>query len=1091
MVTALVLGICAALGAPAFAQQQTGALVVNVRDKQSGEPVAGAQVTVGRLGGITDPNGRFLFTAVPAGAHVVTVTFLGFTEGRATDVRVAAGATATVTIQLEEAVLSLQEIVVTGVTDPTAGVKLPYSVSRVGAEQLQVPNTGSALGALQGKVAGAQIVRPSGQPGTGVNILLRSPTGFEMNNSPLIVVDGVVISRDLNNTTVDIESLDIESIEVIKGAAAASLYGSRANAGVITITTNRGRDLPRNQTRITSRSEIGASMIGKMPALAQSHFMLMDSTQTYLINTAGERVGWANRTSSLTMRMMDQPVPCTDLACPGQTYDNVRSLYNPGRYLSQNFGLAQNSENTTFNISLTRLDEQGALEGNNGYWRNVGRFSLDHRLGTKLSFSVVGQHTRSNRDVISGSPFVDIYLYPSWVDLRAKGPDGGYIMVPDPDVEQENPLWRQTTRHHYDARARTLGSLSARYNPLQWVTFDAQLSYDRADTKFQEYVPKGVPTSATSDVPALGSLRLNHRENDTYNGSVGATFMRQFGDLNARFTTRGTFEKEATEFFEAEGRDFIVQGVRDLDATRVVHNVRSSMSDIRANGMLGDLALDFRDRYIGSVLFRRDGSSLFGPDERWQNYKRVAAAYRISQEDWFNLPHIDELKFRYAMGEAGGRPSFSWQYESWNVSRTAGLTRENSGNSQLKPTFTREQEFGIDIIGFNNRVSLELVYARQVSKDQIIIVPATVATGYSSLRANAGEMTGHSYEATIEAHPIRRRNTRWSMNLVMDKSETLLTSWERACFWGSNTGREHEFTCAGERAGTFYVWETLRQPGQLPTWITEIQGPCPTGPASRRLDASVGSCADEFVVNDEGYLVWVGRDSISGEIRSWRDGYANRLWGTTNALGGQFNAGGYTYHWGRPFQLIDEEGNPLRKNAGSSLPDLSLGFGNNFRYKGFSTYAQIRGQIGGKVYNRAKHYLYVQNGGRHADNDQSGKPEELRKNTDYYAQGLGRGNACNGGGADCGTYVDHFLEDATHVKLGELRVSYRFNQEQLRRLMGNVAPSAMAFGLNGRNLFTLTNYSGMDPERGSNLSRVEYLNYPHLRNFTATVDITF
>jgi hypothetical protein len=177
------------------------------------------------------------------------------------------------------------------------------------------------------------------------------------------------------------------------------------------------------------------------------------------------------------------------------------------------------------------------------------------------------------------------------------------------------------------------------------------------------------------------------------------------GDLNVRLTTRALLEREKSDYFYAEGREFVVPGVPDLNVAADLYGMSSSIVEIRANGYLADLGLDFKDRYILTTMLRHDGSSLFGPRQRWQTYKRIAAAYRMSQEEWFHVDFINELKFRYAMGEAGGRPGFSDQYELWNVSRSGGVTRNNQGNPNLRPQFTREQEVGIDIIGFNNRAS--------------------------------------------------------------------------------------------------------------------------------------------------------------------------------------------------------------------------------------------------------------------------------------------------------------------------------------------------------------------------------------------------
>jgi TonB-linked SusC/RagA family outer membrane protein len=1078
----LVAALIAAAAMPAQAQQPTGTMIVTVTDRMSGEALTGAQVSVLRegtrqAGGNTNEQGRFLFPGLPAGTYSVQVTYIGYSEGRAADVTVAAGQTATVNISMETTVLSLQEVVVSGVTDPTAGIKLPFTVSRVGEDQLQIPTVNSALASIQGKVAGVNIQRASGQPGAGVNILLRSPTSFEGGNSPLIVVDGVIIARDLNRTTADIEALDIVDVEVIKGAAAASLYGSRAAAGVISITTERGRNTPVGQTRVSMRTEFGKSFLGNQIPIARSHHYRMDEAGTTLVNASGAPVGWSGR-SARTVNQDGGGARIMDLTYPGVTYDNLKAVYNPGQYMNTNFSVAQNTEATTFNISMTRLDEQGALANNRGFWRNTGRISVDHRVGRALSFSLTGAHTRQHRDEISSggtvstNPYYAVLAYPVYVDLSRKDEQGNYLQQPDSTVNLENPIWRQATRDNWSGRNRTWGSLNARYSPLGWLTFDTQLSYDQADERTQTFVPKGTPTSVTDeDAGAAGQLVMGHRSNNAVNGSFGGRAMQQFGDLLGRVTVRGTFEREYRESFSAQGRDFMVEGIRTLDAAMTLFNMGSTSTDVRAVGAFVNLGLDFRDRYVGDFLFRRDGSSLFGPLERWHNYKRASAAWLISRESWFNVPNIDELKVRYAMGEAGGRPGFAWQYETWLLSRAAGLSKSTAGNPALSPEFTREHDIGLDIIAFNNRVQLELVYATQTTKDNIIILPATVMSGYNSFRANAGAMKGNTLEATLQAFPIRTRDLTWSLTAVADKSVNTLTEWNRACFWGSNAGRGHEFTCAGERAGNFWMQRLAKEHSDLPSWLEDR--------------------ANEFVVNDDGYLVWVGVND-QGQTNSWRHG----IWmagdptacsGSASGVSGgcgwgsSFTAAGNAYYWGEPFRAWDEEFDQVQRDLlGNSLPDLSFGLNTNLRYKGLSTYLGLRGQIGGKVYNDGKHFFYNQL--RHGDLDQSGKPDELKKTLDYYQRGLANFNS---------GWIDHFLEDGTHLKLAEARVAYRFSQNQTRRVLGNLAPTQLTLGANARNLFTLTNYSGVDPERGSPLSRVETVGYPHLRHLTMTVDIVF
>jgi TonB-linked SusC/RagA family outer membrane protein len=990
----------------------------------------------------------------------VSAVFLGFNTARQENVVVRSGETTEVQLALETTALQLQQITVTATADPIEGVRSPFTVSRIDAEQLPIPSSGTVLAALSGKVAGAKLIRSTGQPGSGVNIMLRSPTGHQTGNSPLLVIDGVVIGRSMGSTTMDFESLDIESVEVIKGAAAASLYGSRASAGVIAITTKRGEDTPLGETRITSRTEYGGSFLGRrrIPQ-AQHHHFLMNDEGTAPVNEAGEEVDWASRVPGST-RFADQPFP-------GPTFDNMDALYRAGPTFRQSLSLSQRTEGTTYLISGTTFRERGALEGDDGIQRNDARFTLDHQLGDRLRVALTGRHMRTHRSNLSGSPNTSLLRFPANIDLGARDSDGNFIRRPSTDVTSDNPLWRQYTRDNYQDRTRTTGSARVRLHAFNWLDFDAQLSYDRYDANYQIYVPKGTPSGATST--SDGQIEREHLYENAYDGSLGATLTRQFGGLDARLSLRGTFERAERQSFGAQGLDLIANGVRSLDAAREIEIFDGGtgsigLRDERANGGFANLALNFRNKLTGEFRVRRDGSSLFGEQERWHTYFGAAAAYRISQEPWFDLPHINEFKVRYAMGEAGGRPSYAWQWERWQVDRIDGLTRfATSGNSQLRPHFTREQEVGLDLIAFNNRLSLELVYAWHMSRDQMITVPATVIDGYSSARANAGVLEGRTYEATLEVFPVRTRNTTWSVNMVMDNSKNYLAEWDRSCFWGSNaSGREHEFSCGGERMGNWWMQAHAQNVSHLPVWLEDR--------------------ADEFQVNDDGYLVWVGLDEASGQPNSFRDGAAKGL------LGQSFSAGGFTYHWGEPFLRKDDEGLPVRVLRGNSEPDLNFGVGTRVRYKGFSVFGQFRGQIGGRIYNRTKHFMYAL--GVHGDIDQSSRDEPFRKPVDYYQRGLADENDCTG--SDCSGYIEHFLENGTYVKLGELSVAYSFDRGALQQILGQSAPRTLTLRLNAQNLFTLVNgFTGYDPERGSSLSRIDTPGYPHMRSLTGTVEITF
>jgi TonB-dependent SusC/RagA subfamily outer membrane receptor len=221
------------------------------------------------------------------GTHTIEAVRIGFSSTQQ-QVTVTAGANTTVNLTLTETVLQLQEIVATGLVDPTEGVRAPISVAHVDREMMPVIASGNAVQNLQGRLPGMSVARRSGQPGEGVNIVLRTPTSLLGNTSPLVVVDGVILGGQGIPSTTDIDAMDIESIEVIRGAAASSLYGSRAASGVISIKTKRGAGMQVGQTRFQARTEMGQSQNVRNIKLNDHHHYLMNPEMTAYVNAAGQ-----------------------------------------------------------------------------------------------------------------------------------------------------------------------------------------------------------------------------------------------------------------------------------------------------------------------------------------------------------------------------------------------------------------------------------------------------------------------------------------------------------------------------------------------------------------------------------------------------------------------------------------------------------------------------------------------------------------------------------------------------------------------------------------------------------------------------------
>src|SRR5690625_4255805 len=258
---------------PSYAHAQDGRIAGRVTDQETGAPIAGVQVHIEalNLGTVTQEDGRFLLLNVPAGSHTVRAEHIGYASSTERNVEVASGASVVLNFELRMRALRLDDIVVTGVVDPIEGVKVPFSVGSLSRSEMPVPNTHSALAALQGKVAGVNVIRNSGRPGTGVTIQLRTPTSITHSNTPLYVVDGVILG-EVGSNTIDVESLDGEGVEVTTRARAATSQGAGAAGGLLASTTAGGAGLDEDPSGLTDRGEIGTRALPQDLPLAKADY---------------------------------------------------------------------------------------------------------------------------------------------------------------------------------------------------------------------------------------------------------------------------------------------------------------------------------------------------------------------------------------------------------------------------------------------------------------------------------------------------------------------------------------------------------------------------------------------------------------------------------------------------------------------------------------------------------------------------------------------------------------------------------------------------------------------------------------------------
>jgi len=1026
-------------------QRVKGAQFTGRITDQNGETLIGANVYVraaefgGRddIGASTNMEGVYTFL-IPAryikGQEVkLHASYIGYKE----EIRkiVLKQGEITQDFVLQSDVFGLDEVVVTGVVESTPKKKLTFTVGRLFGEDMELVPPPSSTTLIQGKIAGAQVVTQDGLPGRDASILLRGATSLTQSNQPLLIVDGVILASNLS----DIDANQIESVEVIKGAAAASLYGSRAAAGVLNIKTKRGASLGTDQTKIVIRNEYGFNKLYKDYPIALHH--------PWKKNANGEFIDANGNVVDESKRIMDAEVnglAFADNEWGGPLYDHME-LFNPGSEYTNLISLSHKSLNTNYLISLTNFQQGGIVDALEGYNRKSARLNFDHSMNDNIQLSASNYYSTSHRDTPVGdkNPFRAFIKTPAWVDLTEPNDDGTpYNLHGDTFLEQDNPLYTLNYSEQDNYRDRVMMSGRIRYTPINWFNLEADISFDRSNRQNTEYYPKGYKTLNEQSLN-LGYYRVDNSFDQAINSSITASFNRDFGDLITHTKLRYLYESQESNDTYTSGYDLAVSDVHDLDIIQGEKSVGSAMNEIRSIGYYYITGMEYQDRYLADFLVRRDGSSLFGSDERWHTYYRVSGAYRISEEPWFDVPAIDELKLRISRGTAGGRPSFSAQYETFSVG-SGTISKAQLGNKKLKPEHATENEFGLNMT-LLNRFNIELTYAKTVTEDQLLNVPLAGIYGYSSQWQNAGTLESNTYEGTLDFNIMNREGFRWSSRIVFDRTRQKITEFDLPPY--KTGGRSAFYLRNGEVFGAMYGQKWMTSTDQLP------EGADP-------------SC---FQLNDDGLLVAVG----SGN--SYSEGISKQLWGTTVATGDA------EYKWGMPLQYVDADGNNYHK-IGDVVPDFKFALSNTFQWKGFVAYLLFDATVGGDIYNSTKQLSY--RNGNHADYDQFNKADGNKKPYDYYVE-LFEGNTVN----------SWFVESGTYVKLRELSFGYTVTKDQLSRFLGPLGITQMDHvNLNvvGRNLYTWTDYSGWDPEVGEGtVTRIDYQYYPQYRTFKFVVELGF
>ncbi|MEP6779963.1 MAG: SusC/RagA family TonB-linked outer membrane protein [Gemmatimonadaceae bacterium] len=1010
----------------------------------------------------------------------------------------------------------LSEVVVTGSIEGTERALVPFAVSRLTAADIPVPAL-DPLRALQGKVAGMRVAQTNGKPGQTPDILLRGPTSINSNGrstGPLIIVDGTI---QRVGSLQEVGGLDIESVEVVKGAAGASLYGSTAANGVIIIKTKRGAS--RDGVHFNFRSEYGVSDVSSLDyGQPVNHHLQLDETgkrfcvqgsaniascsRTFDWNTEILRINNVNADTVRTPQNSQFNAPG---AAGGELLNVFQSNSWPGQYYNTFAQVAAfnpvalNSIDATgkagsvrYFVSGAFTSDKGAIRGLNGQEERRARLNLDYDVRPNWTVSISSLYNRGTTDLRSGgssngsifgqllrgAPAGTNYLLRDTLGraivrgggagLRGTGNGGGTFLY-----DAENLVSSQLSQ-------RFLGSVSSSYFPADWVTFDGSYSYDTRQQTNNSHEPKGYRTFTTSTSDNFGNQSIGNRNEESMNASLSATFRKQVtSELNAKINFRSLYDQDVLNISNGTGDTYVVKDIFTL--SNLVNNVAASSSSqtIRNMGLIGGANIDFKGRYILDGTYRYDGSSLFGSGNRWAPFGRLSGVWRLSEEPWFHVPGLSDIRFRASRGSAGNTPSFSAQYETYSCGKT-GCSLGQAGNSKLKPETTTETELGTDFTLFG-RLGVEFTKADNSTKNQILNVPTQASLGFASQWQNAGVLANHTYEVALNLPLITTKDLQWSVRGTYDRTRTFIDKlfipeYYQSAGTGQGTGSLFLITAdrtkldgvQKNRYGNIYGRKFYKNCGDMPS---TVQASCGDGKA--------------YQVNDQGWVVWTGAGN------SWKDGITKNLWQTS--LSKTDSPWNYPLSFGapivdRPLRGQPGEGTGITHILGNSLPDFRTGINSTLTYKRISLYGLIDATIGHKINNQGEAWGLVDFSSSYFD--QGGKTVETAKPIGYGWRVGGSEGAGSGGFYDILGPNNYNVESGSYAKLREVSAAFRIGK------IGGVGDWTVS--LVGRNLFTITKYSGYDPEVGvsggnsaSLVNQVDAFNFPTLRTYTMSISTRF
>lgn len=1039
---------CGAVAVPlAENEQGVNAMIKGRVSDEKGDPLAGVSVVIKGTsrGTTTNAAGRYeLETA--SGADALIFSFVGYLSQE-----IPVGARSELNVTMKVDAKALNEVVVVGYGEMKRA-DLTTAQSSVSAKDIARTTNTTLEQAIQGRAAGVYVTQNSGQPGGGISVNIRGVNSISGSNEPLYVVDGVQIqgqsvsfgAQSSSNPLAGLNPADIESVEVLQGPSATAIYGSRATNGVLLITTKRGKS---GDSKISYGYQFSLQTPPKP-------LKVMDLQQY------AQMVGEYHQLAG-----GETPEEFLDPSLLGKGTDWQKELFKNAAMHKHQLSLSGGNERTTYYLSGEYLKQEGVALGS-GFNRYAFRVNLDNKprewasIGANLSFNQTNDNlTSSQENIISNALQLTPQVPVRNLDGSWGGGDennGANIFAP------VNPIAIANLTTNKLARRQLLGGLNVSIRLMEGLHFRTSFNTNLGFSNSSYYIPTykiGWAQNVTASYTNGSGL------NTYWNWNQLVEYNKQWGKHSINLMLSHESQESSWKNLAGSRTGFLTNDILDLAAGDALTAGNSGGSGEWAmESYLGRLNYNFGDRYIVTGTVRRDGSANFGADNKWGFFPSVSAAWRVSQEPFFNIAAVNELKLRFETGVTGNQGS-GGIYSPMGTGATpttTGFLPTKYANAGLKWEETKTNNFGLNLALFQNRIQFEVDYYIKNTDNLLMEKPlpwymGTNGTGaVGSPTVNIGALQNKGWGITVNTVNVNRGGFKWESSLNISSFKTKIKSfYSDAAFVDRTSWWLADWTQRCEVGKAPWLFRGYMEEGLFQT-VEEIENsPLP-----------VDNNGVKLPVNESN--IWVG------DVK-FRD----------------VNGDG----------IINEKDQTI---IGNPWPKMFAGFTNTFSYKGFDLSILLTSTYGNDVYNflgklntNASHINLSRNLLIHAM-DYARPVTNADGTVGLSNPGTDVARISNGPNGNFGRHTDKWVEDGSFIRVKNISLTYNLPVSLVSR-QKVIRGARLTVG--AQNVATLTRYSGFDPEVGAYVSRdaspanqaigLDYGRYPLTAVYTFSLGLDF